>query len=99
VGEERNEQGKIDGVLGWLDVPAVNVNDITDALEGVEGDTHRQYDLEMHFQTGNAKYTEESAEGIDEKIKILKKAQEDEVNGNTRSNIHFRDLATGLAAN
>jgi len=77
VGKERNKQGKIDGVLGWLDVPAVNVNDITDALEGVEGDTHRQYYLEMHFQTGNAKHTKESAEGIYEKIKIFKKSKED----------------------
>jgi hypothetical protein len=97
VGEERNEQGKIDGVLGWLNIPAVNVNDITDALEGIEGDAHRQYDLEMRFETGHAKHSEESAEGIDEKVKILKKAKEDEINSNTRGHIHLCDLATRLA--
>ncbi len=53
VGEKRDEQREVHGVLRGLDVAAVDVHDVADALERVERDADRQHDPQPPVGAGH----------------------------------------------
>src|SRR5262249_3339327 len=88
MGEKSDEQSKIEGIFGRLNIATVDVDNITDALKGIEGDSYRQDNLQMYVEVLQAKHAEECTERIHEEIEVLEEAEEEQVNCNTRCLFH-----------
>ena len=79
VREERHEEGEVDRVLGGLHLAPIDVDDVADALEGVEGDPDGQDHVEVKAQGVEARGLEQGIERAHEEVAVLEVAEEEQV--------------------
>ena len=77
--EEGDEEGVIAKLAAGRDVPAIDIDHVADALEGIEGDAGRQHDLQDRHGHVEVHGREHRAGIAQEKARVLKDAEEQEI--------------------
>lgn len=78
VREDRDEGGEVDQVVGRRGIAAVDVDDVADRLEGVEGDADRQQDVGQHERL-HAERGDDLVEAVDAEVGVLEVPEHAEV--------------------
>jgi hypothetical protein len=66
-------------MVGWLNLSPVNINRITQGLEGVKTDSNRQNDLKRMMAGLYPELEHQAREGVDKKVEVFKKSEHSEV--------------------
>ncbi|MND40616.1 hypothetical protein D3C80_313580 [compost metagenome] len=78
VREDRHEGGEVHQVAGGRGVAAIDVDDVADGLEDVEGDPDRQQDVREHERL-HAEGGDDGVEAVDAEVGVLEVAEDAEV--------------------
>src|SRR5690242_13397958 len=81
-GEERDEQHHVDERPRAIEVAAIEIDDVGDALEGEEGDADRQHDLPVRHLALQADAAQQPVEIPDEEVPVFEVAEQREIEGN-----------------
>ncbi|MNP24102.1 hypothetical protein D3C76_1168450 [compost metagenome] len=76
--EDRHERGEVDQVAGGRGVAAVDVDDVADRLEDIEGDADRQQDVADH-EGLHTDRGDQRIEAVDAEIGVLEVAEDGQV--------------------
>ena len=77
--EQRDEQGVVYEGVCRLELAVVNVDDVGDLLERVEGDPRRQYDSQHRRCNAESKRIEQRGKRVREEVEVLEETEKRQV--------------------
>ena len=81
-----------------VEVAAIEVDDVGDALEGEEGDTDRQHDLPVRHLGAETGVAQQPVEVLDEEVPVFEVAEQAEIEGNADADDQLAPSGSALAA-